>query len=619
MANREESNYSTSSCQQQDYLSQLHHRSYAIQPQQYQSGAPGFQPNAWGCPQSHATCSVDSIGHLRKEKYYQASYYDETARSFSAAAAVAAVAAAAYISSSNAVGSSGYFPDAKSLKYEPTMEGEKAVTSLQEGNSIYKTGFPAPNAEPFVCTAKSMNLVTPTPVSPAPEAHSNPVHFLSNLTEIANGSNNNSSSKFPPFVNGSKNHRCGKSYSPQNQSCALVSTISDSITSTSTPARKRADKSPAHVKKPLNAFMLFMKEMRAKVVAECTMKESAAINQILGRKWHALPHEEQAKFYEMARKEKELHQRMYPGWSARDNYAYHAKRRKNRCRYRAYNNPETHGEQQKPMKEVTSPLSSQELVLKEQPTINLPSTGSIGLGGMLRGSAFYRSPFAIGQMAYGGRGAGEQCCNPAEDNMAYFSSIDRHQQQSYKDQQRQQQQQAQQSFQLNIQQTESSCGVKEECKTRQPWSFSECIDPISTANNFNPSTSWLLSNNQHPQSAYDTISSASTSPWSQTHQQLEDRFQRQISQPNCTGHPGHYSTPPYNPNGSFDYRYAELNPTYISAHKAPPVTLENDPSLKSTPSYDSAPSKLPLFHPGYEEPRCGDGTSTETIYGFPSS
>ena len=43
-------------------------------------------------------------------------------------------------------------------------------------------------------------------------------------------------------------------------------------------------KKPPHVKKPLNAFMLFMKEMRAKVVAECTLKESAAINQILGRK-----------------------------------------------------------------------------------------------------------------------------------------------------------------------------------------------------------------------------------------------------------------------------------------------------------------------------------------------
>lgn len=46
---------------------------------------------------------------------------------------------------------------------------------------------------------------------------------------------------------------------------------------------KKESKKP-HIKKPLNAFMLFMKDMRAKVVAECTLKESAAINQILGRK-----------------------------------------------------------------------------------------------------------------------------------------------------------------------------------------------------------------------------------------------------------------------------------------------------------------------------------------------
>ena len=44
------------------------------------------------------------------------------------------------------------------------------------------------------------------------------------------------------------------------------------------------DKKRPYVKKPLNAFMLFMKEQRAKVVQEGTLKESAAINQILGRK-----------------------------------------------------------------------------------------------------------------------------------------------------------------------------------------------------------------------------------------------------------------------------------------------------------------------------------------------
>ena len=48
--------------------------------------------------------------------------------------------------------------------------------------------------------------------------------------------------------------------------------------------REREDKRSVHIKKPLNAFMLYMKEMRPKIVAECTLKESAAINQILGRR-----------------------------------------------------------------------------------------------------------------------------------------------------------------------------------------------------------------------------------------------------------------------------------------------------------------------------------------------
>lgn len=98
-----------------------------------------------------------------------------------------------------------------------------------------------------------------------------------------------------------------------------------------------------HVKKPLNAFMLFMKEQRAQVVQECTLRESAAINQILGRKvcfsnsndytrleccfqWHELDRNVQQKYYDMARDERMKHMQMHPGWSARDNYGSRKKR-----------------------------------------------------------------------------------------------------------------------------------------------------------------------------------------------------------------------------------------------------------------------------------------------------
>ncbi|XP_050357122.1 protein pangolin, isoforms A/H/I/S isoform X2 [Nymphalis io] len=107
--------------------------------------------------------------------------------------------------------------------------------------------------------------------------------------------------------------------------------------SSSSSAEKAADNSASnnkeqnkkpHIKKPLNAFMLYMKEMRAKVVAECTLKESAAINQILGRRWHALGREEQAKYYELARRERQLHMQLYPDWSSRANTQRGKKRKR---------------------------------------------------------------------------------------------------------------------------------------------------------------------------------------------------------------------------------------------------------------------------------------------------
>ncbi len=91
--------------------------------------------------------------------------------------------------------------------------------------------------------------------------------------------------------------------------------------------------------------MLFMKEQRAQVVQECTLRESAAINQILGRKvcsekkiflikkniclffqWHELDRNVQQKYYDMARDERMKHMQMHPGWSARDNYGARKKR-----------------------------------------------------------------------------------------------------------------------------------------------------------------------------------------------------------------------------------------------------------------------------------------------------
>uniref|UniRef100_T1KFM8 dTCF n=1 Tax=Tetranychus urticae TaxID=32264 RepID=T1KFM8_TETUR len=93
--------------------------------------------------------------------------------------------------------------------------------------------------------------------------------------------------------------------------------------------------SSLHVKKPLNAFMLFMQENRAQVAAESAKKESATINQILGKMWHDLSPEEQQKYYQKAKSARDIHRELYPCWTAKDNYSSNNKKKKKREKSRA--------------------------------------------------------------------------------------------------------------------------------------------------------------------------------------------------------------------------------------------------------------------------------------------
>ena len=51
--------------------------------------------------------------------------------------------------------------------------------------------------------------------------------------------------------------------------------------------------------------------------------------------WHGLTREEQAKYYEKARVERQKHMQMYPHWNARDNYRFGTKKKKRTKREKA--------------------------------------------------------------------------------------------------------------------------------------------------------------------------------------------------------------------------------------------------------------------------------------------
>ncbi|KAL6439456.1 hypothetical protein ACFW04_003939 [Cataglyphis niger] len=197
----------------------------------------------------------------------------------------------------------------------PMLSPEMTQVASWHTPSMYpispaNAGFrsPYPTSLPITSSSLSSDLYrfSPTSLMPphpglSPHAHALASHALVSSAPKADHSTLD------------HNHR---STIEQKNSTSLPT---DNTKAQDTGQQNNQDKKKPHIKKPLNAFMLYMKEMRAKVVAECTLKESAAINQILGRRWHALGREEQAKYYELARRERQLHMQLYPDWSSRAN------------------------------------------------------------------------------------------------------------------------------------------------------------------------------------------------------------------------------------------------------------------------------------------------------------
>nr|XP_061842434.1 transcription factor 7-like 1-C [Nerophis lumbriciformis] len=66
--------------------------------------------------------------------------------------------------------------------------------------------------------------------------------------------------------------------------------------------RKRHEKED-HMKKPPNAFMMFLKENRRSVAAGMNIKTSTEVNTILGQIWRSMTMDEQNKYYNIADEE----------------------------------------------------------------------------------------------------------------------------------------------------------------------------------------------------------------------------------------------------------------------------------------------------------------------------
>ncbi|UJR29105.1 hypothetical protein I4U23_010319 [Adineta vaga] len=110
---------------------------------------------------------------------------------------------------------------------------------------------------------------------------------------------------------------------------------------------------PLHVKRPMNAFMVWAQTARKALTANLSIVNNAQLSKTLGKMWKELPQEERQLFVEEAERIREQHKRDHP------EYRYQPKRKGKNARYHPYSTPNTSKSSASPSSSSVNDISVQ--------------------------------------------------------------------------------------------------------------------------------------------------------------------------------------------------------------------------------------------------------------------